>query len=136
MYKPTLEERIDRDDWKFEQTQKCFCCGRKATYGMHLDIHEISRRKFKGYFHRCNYLLLCNGFTDHAPCHNQFDIGGRDNKVLQLAVKQLIDPEDYSLTEWLSRFDPAESRSPTDEPYITQREVDVEAEKWRRRSRG
>lgn len=123
------EEEIDRDEWRDEQLQKCFACGRNPGWGVHFDIHEISRRKFKGAFHRCNYLLLCSGYGFQG-CHNRFDIGGRDRKVIQLAVKQIIDIDNYDLTEWLSRFDPG-SRSPDDEQYITQGEVDDAADAWK-----
>ena len=77
------------------------------------DVHEIERRSHAPWRWAdvCNYLFVCE------ECHSE-ELATMPH-ARQLAIKQMEDPENYNLQDWLRVRDP-ELRAPE---RVTQEEV-------------
>lgn len=87
-----LKIKDSRKAWKLRQVQACWWCGRGDCS---LEIHEVCRKsQAQGRWgHPANYALLCH------ECHaNHFDTMPF---ALQLFVKRLRNPSEFSLKEWI-----------------------------------
>jgi hypothetical protein len=89
------EVKVERNEWKASMPEKCMWCETKLPY-IKLEIHEIERRSQapKRWGSVANYLLLCR------ECHQgEFDAMPH---MRQLAVKLLVDPNNFCLEEWIN----------------------------------
>lgn len=110
-----------RIEWAQSKPQICMACGDKGDW-RGLNIHEIQRRSHaqRDWHHPCNLLLIC------VPCH-EGPLATMPH-VEQLAIKWQSDREDYDLSLWLEKYDPAVDRDPTGPQYVTQEEVEDAAD--------
>lgn len=84
-----------RREWAAGMPKTCMWCGRKEAWPG-LQIHEIQRRSQspRRWGSLSNYLVLC------SACHSgEFETMPH---AKQLAVKKIMDPENFDFEEWLT----------------------------------
>jgi hypothetical protein len=114
--------KVCRREWKHSRPRRCMSCMEVFPWDR-LEVHEIERRSMASNKwwpitdegRHCNGLLLCR------ECHSgQF---ATMPHAKQLALKAVMDPENYDLQAWLDI-------KPRPSTYATQEEVDEYMKEW------
>jgi len=111
--KHTSEWRDERRNWAVD-FDRCWICGATEYQGFPLETHEMERRSQAPT--RC--MNVCNYFRTCKKCHMD-DLAAMPH-AKQLAYKQMKDPDNYNLMDWL-RLKDLDLRAPN---RVTQEEVD------------